>query len=602
MNKTFALLATLVAIAGLVPLAGAAAAMDRATPWARHVIDDSSQGADGVKLLDVNGDGLMDLTTGWEQGGVSRVYINPGPSSVKDPWPAVTAGPVGDVEDAVFVDLDGDGALDVVSSAEGVTKGVFVHWAPANPADYLDPTKWQTAPLPASLGLRWMFAEPMQVDGVRGVDIVAGGKDAGAKVGWFESPADPRDLSAWQFHAMSGVGWTMSLILSDMDGDGDTDVVVTDRYNNVGLQGARWLENPGTGDPAQRDPWPNHFIGAQGTQAMLSAMVDLDRDGLEDLLVPSLSATVNELLFLRRLDASGDRWQASPIQAPPDVGTVKATNAGDIDGDGDLDVVLSFAHADGDLSGVVWMAYENSPTDPVWVDYEISGPVGIKYDIVQLLDLDADGDLDVITTEEKEGGPGLGVIWYENPSNPARSPAGFYRAGWNLTSVPVVPANPEASFVLRGLGQPLDYALFRYDAGVGYFVYPSSFGDVSRGRGYWLYLAADPGAVASVAGEAAAGPVALALARGWNLIGYPFASPQPLSNCQVTRGAETRSLGEAVSLGWVSGTLYWWDPQAGYRLVSATGYGHDSYLRPWYGYWIYSSQPDAILVIPAPAS
>ncbi len=33
-------------------------------PWALHVIDDTSRGANGAKLADVNGDGLMDITTG----------------------------------------------------------------------------------------------------------------------------------------------------------------------------------------------------------------------------------------------------------------------------------------------------------------------------------------------------------------------------------------------------------------------------------------------------------------------------------------------------------------------------------------------------------
>ena len=51
--------------------------------WKRHTIDNSSRGADGVRLADVNGDGLMDLTTGWEEGGVIRVYLNPGPKRAK---------------------------------------------------------------------------------------------------------------------------------------------------------------------------------------------------------------------------------------------------------------------------------------------------------------------------------------------------------------------------------------------------------------------------------------------------------------------------------------------------------------------------------------
>ncbi len=44
----------------------AGAEFDR--PWVRHTIDDSSRGADGVRLGDVNGDGLPDIVTGWKEG------------------------------------------------------------------------------------------------------------------------------------------------------------------------------------------------------------------------------------------------------------------------------------------------------------------------------------------------------------------------------------------------------------------------------------------------------------------------------------------------------------------------------------------------------
>ena len=74
-------------------------------PWMRHTIDNSSQGADGVRLEDVNTDGLPDLVTPWEEGGLVRVYIHPGAAKVNRPWPHVTVGHVASPEDAVFVDI-----------------------------------------------------------------------------------------------------------------------------------------------------------------------------------------------------------------------------------------------------------------------------------------------------------------------------------------------------------------------------------------------------------------------------------------------------------------------------------------------------------------
>ena len=128
MKKTMQMLFMLVFIANCCQASDA---------WQRHVIDNSSRGADGVRLADVNGDGMLDAVTGWEEGGVIRAYINPGPFAVTKSWPLVTVGSVKSPEDAVFVDLDGDGAMDVVSSCEGKTRTVFFHWAPKSVNQFL---------------------------------------------------------------------------------------------------------------------------------------------------------------------------------------------------------------------------------------------------------------------------------------------------------------------------------------------------------------------------------------------------------------------------------------------------------------------------------
>jgi hypothetical protein len=47
-----------------------------------------------------------------------------------------------------------------------------------------------------------------------------------------------------------------------------------------------------------------------------------------------------------------------------------------------------------------------------WRAFPVSGSPGVKYDLVEVADLDKDGDLDIITCEETTN---LGVIWFENP-------------------------------------------------------------------------------------------------------------------------------------------------------------------------------------------
>ena len=60
----------------------------------------------------------------------------------------------------------------------------------------------------------------------------------------------------------------------------------------------------------------------------------------------------------------------------------------------------------------MWLSSDGPPRAGAWTPHELSGADGVKHDLIALVDLDDDGDLDVITTEEVKN---LGVIWYENP-------------------------------------------------------------------------------------------------------------------------------------------------------------------------------------------
>ncbi|MBK9167781.1 MAG: VCBS repeat-containing protein [Bryobacterales bacterium] len=376
--------------------------------WKRHTIDNASQGADGVRLADINGDGLQDIVTGWEEGGVVRVYLNPGPKQTRQPWPNVTVGEVASPEDAVFVDLDGDGASDVVSSSEGSEQAIHVHWGPSRDR-ILDPKAWTTGRLPAAhLVMQWMFALPVDIDGLHGIDLVAGGKNRNAQVGWFASPPNPRDLAAWRWFPMTPVGWIMSIEAHDMDGDGDLDLLISDRKGE--RSGVFWLDNPGKDSPALHQPWTRRPVGALGEEVMFLTTADLDGDGLVDVIS---TAKPDWIYFHRRRNRGGLAWQNYRIRLPEGVGTVKAVRVADIDLDGKPDLIFSCEQAKGDLSGVMWLSYADSPVEQQWRPHEISGPEGVKYDLIELVDLDGDGDLDVITCEETTG---LGVVWYENPA------------------------------------------------------------------------------------------------------------------------------------------------------------------------------------------
>ena len=377
-----------------------------AEPWQRHTIDRSSRGADGVRLADANGDGRLDIATGWEEGGVIRVYLNPGPDKARSGWPQVTVGRVKSPEDAVLVDLDGDRRMDVVSCCEGGVRTVFVHWAPAVESDYLDPDAWKTTALPVTAGRQmWMYALPAQVDGRHGMDLLVGSKGDGATVGWLQAPADGRDLAGWEFHSLSRAGWIMSLVSRDLDADGDPDVIVSDRKGPS--RGLFWLEHPGRNKVSEA--WATHRIGADGLEVMFLDVGYLNGDRHEDIL---LSTRNSRMLAFYRLAGKGVRWRSELIPNPHGTPHGKAVAIADLDGDGHADIVHD-TNTGGNRThpGVTWLTRGRSATGP-WAVMDISGTEGVKFDLLATIDLDGDGDLDVVGCEERDN---LGVFWYENP-------------------------------------------------------------------------------------------------------------------------------------------------------------------------------------------
>ncbi|WP_114750579.1 FG-GAP repeat domain-containing protein [Pleomorphovibrio marinus] len=377
-------------------------------PWKRHVIDDSSLGSDGTKLADVNQNGHMDIVVGWEEGGVTRLYFNPG--KVEETWEYVEV-PSPDVEDAFAVDLDGDGFMDLVTFSEGEHQRITVHWAPSDSLAYRDSRRWVSEDIPVTVKMtKWMFGRAVDIDGQNGVDLIVGSKNPNGRLGWLESPENPRDLSAWNYHHLSDAGWIMSIEWMDMDKDGIQDILITDRYGE--LSGLRWLKNPGQGEGLSQ-PWENHFIGLREGEPMFLGLADippLNGSGLPGIIVPDLTNGWEIFVF------EGDTWTSQLLPYPSISGTRgKSVAVADIRLTGEWDLLASFEGAK-DQSGVIGMG-DFLADKPFLMD--ISGKEGVKYDFIVLIDMDGDGDLDILTCEETgyDGSKsGLGVIWYENPA------------------------------------------------------------------------------------------------------------------------------------------------------------------------------------------
>jgi hypothetical protein len=363
--------------------------------WPRHVIDQTSQGADGVRCADVNKDDLLDIVTGWEEGGDVRIAVNPGAEDAAEEWPSFSVGRAADPEDAVMVDLDGDGWLDVVSCTEGGDRNVYVHWNPGDESGM----SWKMQQVPQLAGQSaWMFCLPLAIVPHNQTDLVFGSKNPNGRIGWLETSASPRDLSTWRWHDLRTSGWIMSLLSEDMDDDGDQDILLSDRKGPA--TGVYWLEQ--TND---LNTWPEHEVGARGREVMFITTGDIDNDGDRDIAAAVKPRDV--VLYVRR-DTQNSRWNAETVTFSESFGTSKAVRIADIDSDGKQDLVVTCEDAK-NVSGVFWLSRN---ADGTWEEHDIAGALGTKYDLIELLDLDGDGDLDVITCEEREINA---VIWYENP-------------------------------------------------------------------------------------------------------------------------------------------------------------------------------------------
>ena len=141
---------------------------------------------------------------------------------------------------------------------------------------------------------------------------------------------------------------------------------------------------------------------------MFLRVADLNDDGLKDVICTNRNGHME---WFRRLKGEGVRWEAHMFKLPFGLPHGKSVAVGDMDLDGKVDVV-STSRGPEPARCVAWQRWAQSPMDHNWIQQDIGGTEGSKFDLIELIDLDADGDLDVITCEEVAN---LGLIWYENP-------------------------------------------------------------------------------------------------------------------------------------------------------------------------------------------
>lgn len=361
--------------------------------WQMHVIDSTLYGADGVRAGFFNKDKMIDLISGGEQKGVTRVYINKG----KNSFDAIEFNSP-DVEDAIFTEIDKDGNMGVFTMSEGETKRISYH--------FLNEAKeWKTKHIEPANSYQWMYAAVADLDKDGSNEIVVGGKGENGMIGWLQLQRDKNGNTDWLLHKIASAGWIMSIECFDINNDGAIDILVSDR---IGVNtGVKWFKNPG--QDQVKNNWMEIPVGLNGKEPMFLTTNDFNDDGLMDIIATEIKEGV---YYFENLDKNGLKWEKHLVfQYPAFAGKLgKSVAVVDIDNNRKLDIITSYAEAQ-NQHGVL-LSKRNGKQ---WKHYTISGKTGIKYDKILLQDMDSDGDMDIVITEERTNKTGLGVVWYENP-------------------------------------------------------------------------------------------------------------------------------------------------------------------------------------------
>lgn len=333
----------------------------------------STDHAEGITTLDMNGDGRPDIVSG------AYWYENPGPKEGE--WKRHQYRTVGIVGEFVSdcgewaVDVNHDGAPDIVTVG-WMTDGLFwyenpkklgAEWKQHLIAHTIETEGGWMADLNgdgkpdlalAHYGRSGMFwvdfagAEPVVHNvgtsendghGIGMADVDGDGKiDLLAVHGWFRNIDANHDK--WEWHGEWNLGETgFPIIGYDVNHDGKLDLI----YGEGHAYGLYWLEQQGSG--ANRK-WVRHTIDESFSQIHAMALADVDGDGEMELVAGKRyrghdggdPGSYDPLvIYYYKIDRKTGQFTRFALSVGGTAGAGTQFVIGDLDGDGDVDIAVA---------------------------------------------------------------------------------------------------------------------------------------------------------------------------------------------------------------------------------------------------------------------
>ncbi len=280
-------------------------------------------------IMDINGDGALDLAAVARKGNGPHIWLGDGKGSWADTSPGLEMKDHSCGGGLCIEDINGDGRLDMVQADH--CQGVFVYLGDekGNWNVVVEDLYPRELVGPNEDDMPYVGSEDVDVGDVNGdgfADFVIGSSD-GAGINVYIGDGSGRN---WKRMATSlpAQGPTNRVMLSDIDGDGLLDLIASHAAGPRVWRGdgkGGWTEtSKGLPAPVVNGLYRGLAVG------------DVNEDGRLDLV--SANWIDGPEVYLRQEDGS---WFKTPDVFPEMLGGAVGIAMGDVDGDGHLDIVVS---------------------------------------------------------------------------------------------------------------------------------------------------------------------------------------------------------------------------------------------------------------------